>query len=524
MGWTSYFTDNFARGTTSAGSAGSTTGVGNGWIDRLGGVWSLSSNVLAGLFNDSNFLGDWLYRPSGENSTTQRAVWTFNASGDATPIVLLRVDPSGDNAYAAWYDYTGTFTLATFIAGTKTTLATGGFSFSSSVSYIIDFSAKPNATSGTDLVAIVYSAAAPATPLATLTVTGDTTSAVQGSLGYGLATVNEFPGSQSVILYNAYSASSMTISPATFGLGVVTPFTITGAGTSWTSSTGVTVSNGTNAFASNVVVSGQVITGTLNPGTAATTLSVGNTSDSNTASASAVSAPTVNIVWHGDSLTYGLETTGAGTTGATRIATALAGVGPIATASNEGIAGQTLSQMIAEIPTTINGLWDGTKAANILLVQGGHNDFYYGATPAQVKSSIQTYVSTALSYHPWKIVWSTEPPADYPGYPATFDSMRDQVNVWLRANWRSIGIAALSDFASDQRMGLDGCEFNETYYYSGDHTHPIDAGAAIWGEYDLAAVQSVIGGSASSSGVNNGSGDFATGGSIDNNASGVFSN
>jgi hypothetical protein len=62
----------------------------------------------------------------------------------------------------------------------------------------------------------------------------------------------------------------------------------------------------------------------------------------------------------------------------------------------------------------------------------------------------------------------------------------------VRQNWQSLGIAALSDFALDPQMGCDGCEYNSTYYGS-DFTHPTDAGYTIWGSYDLAAVNSLLG-------------------------------
>jgi hypothetical protein len=38
--------DTFVRADTSPGAAQSTTGVGNGWIDKFGGKYSISSNRL----------------------------------------------------------------------------------------------------------------------------------------------------------------------------------------------------------------------------------------------------------------------------------------------------------------------------------------------------------------------------------------------------------------------------------------------------------------------------------------------
>ena len=201
-----------------------------------------------------------------------------------------------------------------------------------------------------------------------------------------------------------------------------------------------------------------------------------------------------NAVWHGDSLTYGQNGSNPGTTSATRLAVVLNAVGPTWQGTNFGHPGHTITQMISELGSDVNGLYDGTKQNNYLIAQGGHNDIVQGADASTVISRIQSYCSTALAANPWKIIWSTEPPASDPGiYPPNFDSIRDTVNSYMRQHWQSLGIAALSDFALDPRMGCDGCEYNSTYYSNLDHTHPTDAGYKIWGSYDLAAVNSLNG-------------------------------
>ena len=200
-----------------------------------------------------------------------------------------------------------------------------------------------------------------------------------------------------------------------------------------------------------------------------------------------------NAVWHGDSLTYGVNGSNPGTPSATRLAVVLNAVGPTWQGTNFGHPAHTITQMISELGSDVDGLYDRTKQHNYLIVQGGHNDIVQGADASTVISRIQIYCSTALAANPWKIIWSTEPPASDPGiYPPNFDSIRDTVNSYMRQHWQSLGIAALSDFALDPRMGCDGCEYNSTYYGS-DHTHPTDAGYTIWGSYDLAAVNSLNG-------------------------------
>ena len=201
-----------------------------------------------------------------------------------------------------------------------------------------------------------------------------------------------------------------------------------------------------------------------------------------------------NAVWHGDSLTYGQNGTNPGTTSATRLAVVMNAVGATWQGTNFGHPGHTITQMISELGSDVNGLYDGAKQNNYLIAQGGHNDIVQGADASTVISRIQSYCSTALAANPWKIIWSTEPPASDPGiYPPNFDSIRDTVNSYMRQNWQSLGIAALSDFALDPRMGCDGCEYSSIYYSNLDHTHPTDAGYTIWGSYDLAAVNSLDG-------------------------------
>ncbi len=288
---------------------------------------------------------------------------------------------------------------------------------------------------------------------------------------------------------------SVACVPTSFPLGVATPFTLTGTSTSWTAGTKPTVAGGTNAYVSNMALSGQVLTGTLNPGTAAGTLTMGNSTDSVTTTVSAVANVVNNIVWHGDSLTAGVAGSNSGTTAATRLAVVFKALGPTWQGSNQGNGGHTLVQMLSELNSTINGLYDATKKQNILIAQGGHNDIGGGgASAATVINSIKSYIAAALAAHPWKIVWCTQPPAAFPGaYPANFDSIRNTVNAYMRLNWQSMGIAALSDFAMDARTGLDGCEYNSAYFSGSDFTHFNDAGYTIWGQYDLAAVAAAAG-------------------------------
>jgi len=149
-----------------------------------------------------------------------------------------------------------------------------------------------------------------------------------------------------------------------------------------------------------------------------------------------------NAVWHGDSLTYGQNGSNPGTTSATRLAVVLNGVGPTWQGTNFGHPGHTITQMISELGSDVNGLYDGTTQNNYLIAQGGHNDIVQGADASTVISRIQSYCSTALAANPWKIIWSTEPPPSDPGiYPPNFDSIRDTVNSYMSTRFSRVSRA-----------------------------------------------------------------------------------
>ena len=80
-----------------------------------------------------------------------------------------------------------------------------------------------------------------------------------------------------------------------------------------------------------------------------------------------------NAVWHGDSLTYGQNGSNPGTTAATRLAVVLNALGPTWQGTNYGNPGHTITQMISELGSYVNGLYDPAKQNNYLIAQGGHS-------------------------------------------------------------------------------------------------------------------------------------------------------
>src|SRR5574343_234002 len=71
--WYNIVDDSFTRLDRSTGVAGSTTGVGNNWIDVAGSTWNISNNQLQGYSaTSSDYTSNFLVRPPSEHSQDQR--------------------------------------------------------------------------------------------------------------------------------------------------------------------------------------------------------------------------------------------------------------------------------------------------------------------------------------------------------------------------------------------------------------------------------------------------------------------
>ena len=128
MSWSVNVNDTFARANTSVGSPGSTTDVGNGWIDH-NGIYNISSNTLIGTSQSTTgSLTDYLIRQSSENAVDQRIKISFEAQFIASG-VALRVQTSGDH-YNVFLTSSGIY-LFVVVGGVSTqvgsTLAVTGY-------------------------------------------------------------------------------------------------------------------------------------------------------------------------------------------------------------------------------------------------------------------------------------------------------------------------------------------------------------------------------------------------------------
>ena len=185
--WNAVVDQTFAQSNTSTGSAGSTTGVGNGWTDTAGGVWNISSNLLQGTSSaSSDYLTKFLLRPSSEDSRDEREVATIpageNFNGQYLGLVL-RHQTGTNNYYLAHISGTGIY-LYKIVGGTTTLLTSDLLTINTSDSYTVDFSAVGiNSTA----LSVVVTDVTTSTTVGTIS-TSDVTASLQGSGSIGLTT------------------------------------------------------------------------------------------------------------------------------------------------------------------------------------------------------------------------------------------------------------------------------------------------------------------------------------------------
>lgn len=143
--------------------------------------------------------------------------------------------------------------------------------------------------------------------------------------------------------------------------------------------------------------------------------------------------------------------------------------------ANYGAPGQQLTAMIADAATQIDTKYSAAYDKNIVVLWGGTNDLYYGASAATTYSRFVSYCQ-ARQAAGWKVVALTILPRSNEGTPESFESDRQTVNTNIRANWATFA-DALADVAANTTIGDAGDELNTTYYF--DKVHMKDAGYAI---------------------------------------------
>lgn len=187
----------------------------------------------------------------------------------------------------------------------------------------------------------------------------------------------------------------------------------------------------------------------------------------------ALSRATHLVVPDGDSLTEGISLPPAQS-----YPNQLAALyGGTADALNYGVGGQTLVNMQADAAYEIDVHLAADYATKTLVVWGGTNDIFLGASAATTITRLQTYLAARRTAGWTRIVVLTILPRSGVGTPGTQEADRQTVNTWIRANAAAEGYV-VADVGADSRIGDAGDETDLTYY-STDTTHLIAAGYAV---------------------------------------------
>lgn len=186
------------------------------------------------------------------------------------------------------------------------------------------------------------------------------------------------------------------------------------------------------------------------------------------------------VVCVGDSLTTGYKSTnGFGYTNLMSLSLAACEV------YNVGMGSKTLAQMVSDGTSWVDGLYDATKARNIVVIWGGTNDLYTGDTAENTYANLQTFCAARRAVG-WKVVVVTTLPR---GAADPYETKRQTYNSSIRAGWATFA-DALADVAADSRIGDAGDNSDGTYYSDG--THLNNTGYGVVAGIVTAAVQGLF--------------------------------
>lgn len=153
----------------------------------------------------------------------------------------------------------------------------------------------------------------------------------------------------------------------------------------------------------------------------------------------------------------------------------------IPAAQNFAQGGSTLVTATARA-ATVDAVLDSSRAHNILTVLFGANDLQT-LTDVQFESQLQTYCQARRTAG-WKVIVGTVLPSTGAGY----NTKRNAVNTWIRANWASFA-DGVADQAADPVIGPDAAAADPTYYSGG--LHPTAAGQLLMEPYWTAAINAI---------------------------------
>ncbi len=153
----------------------------------------------------------------------------------------------------------------------------------------------------------------------------------------------------------------------------------------------------------------------------------------------------------------------------------MAGLLPTWTMDSVAYINRTAATMASELRA--NAVLDLTNyPTSVVVVWGGTNDLYGGATPAATLTSLKACCASYKSAGWTKVVIGTCLPRSNGGTPVGFEANRQTLNAAIRAEV-SPPWDAIADVGADATIGAPGASANTTYY--ADLVHLTRAGDAI---------------------------------------------
>lgn len=195
---------------------------------------------------------------------------------------------------------------------------------------------------------------------------------------------------------------------------------------------------------------------------------------------------TSQILFHGDSLTSGQGITALPHADKYPTRT-MALLNSESDWANLGVPGRTLVDLLTNV-SEVDACRRTEAPSDIVVVWGGINDLaVLSASPEEVIDRLTQYAVGRRSLG-FKVLVLTIIAADeaHPNISPEFDSQRNTINAWLRANWADF-FDGLADVAADPRLS----DPTNTSYFQSDGVHLAAGGALAAAEVVAAALSSM---------------------------------
>lgn len=138
------------------------------------------------------------------------------------------------------------------------------------------------------------------------------------------------------------------------------------------------------------------------------------------------------------------------------------------TITNKAVAGQTCATILSNYSANIAPLFNAKDFKNVVSLECGINDLEAGSTPAQIYTSMSSYIAAAHATGFKVILWTVT------ATPRISETDRQTLNTSIIGN--AAGADGIANYNSTP-IGLPG-SYTNTFYFQSDQTHPTDNGIA----------------------------------------------